>query len=168
MQDNSQFTEPQQAEAHRMEPQPAPQSSRKTPQWVPFVAVAALVIVVGVAGFFIGRGSASSGDSATASADKTKAQLTAAYQHCRSKDDDSTVSLGDGGDSILIDTESEYGSVAGLECILDTLKTPQSVTAEIGRTTAMMGVQDADTGGLHYSWSYHPDNGVNMVITASE
>jgi hypothetical protein len=29
----------------------------------------------------------------------------------------------------------------------------------------MMGTQDADNNGIHYSWSYHPDNGVNMVIT---
>jgi hypothetical protein len=62
---------------------------------------------------------------------------------------------------------SQYGSVAGLDCILQTLKTPESITAEIGRTTAMMGAQQADSGGLRYSWSYHPDNGVNMVITAS-
>jgi hypothetical protein len=32
--------------------------------------------------------------------------------------------------------------------------TPQSITAEVGRTTAMMGVQTADFDGLNYSWSY--------------
>ena len=37
----------------------------------------------------------------------------------------------------------------------------------MGRTTAMMGVQDAKADGVEYSWSYHPDNGVNMVITLS-
>jgi hypothetical protein len=32
----------------------------------------------------------------------------------------------------------------------------------------MPGVQDAEHDGLEYSWSYHPDNGVDMVITATD
>ncbi len=35
----------------------------------------------------------------------------------------------------------------------------------MGRTTAMMDVQDAEHDGIEYSWSYHPANVVDMVIT---
>ena len=31
-----------------------------------------------------------------------------------------------------------------------------------------MGVQDAEDDGLAYSWSYHPDNGVDLVIEYAE
>jgi hypothetical protein len=54
-----------------------------------------------------------------------------------------------------------HGSV----CVFDTLETPQSIIAAVDSTTAAMGVQLADDGDLHYSGSYHPDNGLNMVIT---
>jgi hypothetical protein len=80
-------------------------------------------------------------------------------------DTDDTLSLTDEGGTIVVDTRSEYGSVAGMDCVLEKLGTSESVKAEMGRTTAMMGVQEADEDGLHYSWSYHPDNGVDMVIT---
>ncbi len=93
-------------------------------------------------------------------------RLAAAAGACKNRDTDRTMSLVDDGSSIVIDTRSEYGSTAGLDCVLRELETPQSIEAQVGRTTAMMGVQDAEDDGLEYSWSYHPDNGVNMVITA--
>jgi hypothetical protein len=55
-----------------------------------------------------------------------------------------------------------------LNCLLGELGTPQSIIAQLGSTTALMGVQDATDDGLNYSWSYHPDNGVNMVITDTD
>ena len=32
----------------------------------------------------------------------------------------------------------------------------------------MMGVQRGEDDGIHYGWSYHPDNGLNMVITLDD
>jgi hypothetical protein len=65
----------------------------------------------------------------------------------------------------MIDTESENGSLDAAVCVFEKIATPQSVIAAVDSTTAMMGVQQADQGELHYSWSYHPDNGLNMIIT---
>lgn len=73
--------------------------------------------------------------------------------------------LTDGGATIVVDTGSQYGSTAGMDCVLDELGTSESIKAQMSRTTAMMGVQDAQHDGLDYSWSYHPKNGVNLVIT---
>jgi hypothetical protein len=141
---------------------PAARGSSVRPAWLPIVGALALALITGIAGFFIGRGTASPG---TPDAEAQQGRLQAAYDHCTSQDEDNTLELADNGATIVIDTRSEYGSTAGMECVLGALTTPESIKAEIGRTTAMMGTQDADNNGIHYSWSYHPDNGVNMVIT---
>ena len=77
----------------------------------------------------------------------------------------STLSVGDAGLTLIVDTGSEYGELDGVLCTFSQLETPESVTASVSSTTALMGTQEATTGGYHYSWSYHPDNGLNMVIT---
>jgi len=139
--------------------------TRGRPLWVDLSILAAVAVVMGVAGFFVGRGSA--GDDDAGGTLGGPSALQAAYDDCTAVDSDNTMSLADGGQSIIIDTGSKYGDPSGMDCVLRELDTPQSVQAQIGSTTAMMGVQDADHDGLHYSWSYHPDNGVNMVIEST-
>jgi hypothetical protein len=133
--------------------------------------MAGAVLVAGVGGFALGRSTATDGESPIAAAEAAAAsqvRLRDAYDSCSSRDTGSTLTLADGGDAIVVDTGSEYGSPTGMNCVLAELDTPQSITAQMGRTTAMMGVQDAEDDGLTYSWSYHPDNGVNMVIEYTE
>lgn len=142
---------------------PTETSARTRPPGVLAVALLVVVVAVGVAGFFIGRGSVGTSDSTEAFTEASS--LRAAYEACVSKDVDDTMTLADEGQTILIDTRSEYGDVAAAVCVMSELDTPQSITAQISRTTAMMGVQDGDHDGLHYSWSYHPDNGMNLVIS---
>lgn len=130
--------------------------------------VAALVMALlvtlaaGAIGFFIGRGTATESPSELAA---EGSRLPAAYESCSASDADDTMSLADEGSTIVVNTMSEYGSTAGMECVLEALGTPESIRAQIGRTTAMMGVQDGENDGIEYSWSFHPDNGVDMVIT---
>jgi hypothetical protein len=145
-------------------PSGSPGSSARPP-WLPIVGALALALITGVAGFFIGRSTAAPD---TPDAAAQQGRLQAAYDHCKAEDVDKTLELADDGATIVIDTRSEYGSTAGMDCVLGALTTPESIKAEIGRTTAMMGTQDADNNGIHYSWSYHPDNGVNMVITVGQ
>ncbi|MEJ7665391.1 MAG: hypothetical protein WKG07_40640 [Hymenobacter sp.] len=86
-------------------------------------------------------------------------RLEAGVEACASRDADDTITLADAGATVVVDTRSEYGEVAGLNCLLGELGTPQSIIAQLGSTTALMGVQDATDDGLNYSWSYHPDMG---------
>lgn len=79
--------------------------------------------------------------------------------------DEDTIESGDGGHTIIIDTANEYGSVEGIECVMEELGTSDAIRSQMSSTTAMMGTQTAEQDGLAYSWSYHPDNGVNMTIT---
>jgi hypothetical protein len=103
--------------------------------------------------------------SAAASAAAADARLSNAYKSCSWKDTAKTVVLGDAGNSLIVDTRSKYTSMDGVACILSQLKTPTSITSSIDHTTSMMGERSEESAGLSYSWSYHPDNGLNLVIT---
>jgi hypothetical protein len=111
-----------------------------------------------------GDGAATAGATPTlsASADPIP-RFQAAYSQCR--DNGATLTAADRLTTLIIDTRSKYGSYEALECVLDHLGTSRAIRAQMNSTTAMMGVQDAEEDGLTYKWSYHPDNGVNMVIT---
>ncbi|SCX56391.1 hypothetical protein SAMN03159343_3403 [Klenkia marina] len=138
------------------------------------VAVAAGILAAGGLGYVLGH-QAGTGDAAEASsvaaaaaAAEDDARLSTAYEACEGDDSTGTLTLSDQGRTIVVDTGSKYGSTAGMDCVLRELSTPQSTIAAIGRTTSLMGVQDDDQDGVTYSWSYHPDNGVNMVITLDD
>jgi hypothetical protein len=141
--------------------------------WLGIGALALIVLAAGAIGFAIGNSTKDSIGSSAQAASASKAtkhvepRLQKAYDSCLSSDSGKTLELGDAGETIVVDTGSKYGSLDGMVCVLTYLDTPQSITAQMDSTTAMMGVQEADHDGLNYSWSYHPDNGVNMVITDS-
>lgn len=132
-------------------------------------AVAAVVVLVaGV--FFVSKGDEpASKQVATDTSDSAEAApkppLQVAYGECIGGKGWKTLTLGDEGRSLIIDTGSEYGPIEGLACVLGQLGTSQAIVAQMESTTAMMGVQEAEDDSLRYQFSYHPDNGINMVIT---
>jgi hypothetical protein len=133
-----------------------------------------LILAAGAGGYAIGHNAASSADAAAASASAAAAsssadgRLRTAFDACRAEDSKNTMQLDDDGATIVVDTGSKYGSIAGVTCVWSHLNTPSSVTAKVASTTAMQGQQSATQDGIGYSWSYHPDNGLNMVITLSD
>jgi len=137
--------------------------------------LAVVILASGAVGFAMGHSSgenaaveaaaSSSSSAAAASAAAKETRLKKAYDGCTGFDTANTMELTDDGATIVVDTRSEYGSRAGMECVLRKLGTSESIKAQMDRTTALMGVQDAKHDGLDYSWSYHPKNGVNLVIT---
>ncbi|WP_040339719.1 hypothetical protein [Candidatus Blastococcus massiliensis] len=168
--------QPQQPWGQQWVPPPAPAGPPPRPPRRPQNSagltggVVALLLVAAAGGFVVGRVTA--GDdrqSAERSAIAVAAgrPLEAAYRACTARDDGNTLSLRDGGTTIVIETRSEYGDPAGLHCVLGELDTPHAITAQMDRTTAMMGVQEAEDDGIVYSLTYHPDNGVDMVITSA-
>jgi hypothetical protein len=158
------------SDAQQFQHQPQEQPKRRPLGLIAALAIA--VLAAGGIGFLLGR--ASTGPSASEVAEAAEAAATSqaevtrlkdAVMSCRGRDADNTMVLEDDDSTIVIDTGSKYGSTAGMDCILNELDVPASIEAQIGRTTSMMGVQDAEDDGIEYSWSYHPDNGVDMVIT---
>lgn len=75
----------------------------------------------------------------------------------------------DGGRSLILDNRgSDAGSGAltwqQVECTLEELDVPESVLSRMLSTRALDGRQDAEWGGLRADWSYHPDNGLDVII----
>lgn len=91
-------------------------------------------------------------------------ELQAAYKACQDESGISVLEVADGGHSLIVDTQ-ESGDLSALACAMLELEVPDSLVSEIDNTSAMMGRQTAEANGLTYSWSYHPDNGLNMTIT---
>ncbi len=116
--------------------------------------VVALLVIVGCGG-------ASSSDSAAAEPERTR--LETAFDGC-SRAEKRTVEVADQGNTIIVDTGSS-SDIFGAVCIFSGLDTPSSIMSAVQNTNSLMGMQQADDGDLHYSWSYHPDNGLNLVVT---
>ena len=101
-------------------------------------------------------------------------RLDDAYNACRNELEtrNRQLTLADEGKSLLVDTnpdDTSYGETpGGLACVLKELAVPQSTISKIERTSALMGVQEDSQDGLDYSWTYHPDNGVELIVTTAD
>lgn len=77
--------------------------------------------------------------------------------------------LEDGGATLLVDGKGgdDFSGVdlAALGCILDTLKVPEAVKQKMSSTRALDGRQDGRWSEYDASWTYHPDNGLDLIIT---
>jgi hypothetical protein len=49
-------------------------------------------------------------------------------------------------------------------CILDQLDLPDSIKTRMRSTTALQGVVEGQWGDYEASWTYHPDNGLDIFI----
>lgn len=72
--------------------------------------------------------------------------------------------------TLIIDTEGDdvgSGTATGydLSCVLGELGTPDSVIAQMEATRALDGMQFAEWDGFEASWTYHPDDGLDLIIT---
>lgn len=139
---------------------------------IALAVLAAVIAVVVAAGVALtgkdGKGDTTASDASdesTATQAPERPPLEVAYGECIGVNGWKTLTLGDDGRTLIIDTGSEYGPVEGLACVLGELDTSQAIVAQMESTTALMGVQESTDGSLHYQFSYHPDNGINMVIT---
>jgi hypothetical protein len=80
------------------------------------------------------------------------------------------IEVADQGTSIIMDGPSDKSAELGAFitdalCVLDALGIPDYVTHQIENTTSLMGLQDAEWDGIHAQWSYHPDNGLDVILT---
>lgn len=139
---------------------------KQIPMWAQvatLVAVSAAIIAGLVALLNVISGSSDDSGDDDQRASNSKSVLRQAFDHCGAQN--FTVRIGDGGHSILIDTEDGTVSLDGAECVFNELGTSDATRSQVHATTAMMGSQEVAEGDLTYRWSYHPDNGLNMTIT---
>lgn len=94
--------------------------------------------------------------------------VTAAVKAC-----DVPTSVGDNGSSVVLDVEGEdYGSgdldyVQAL-CVLTELEMPDSVWSKMEDTRALDGRQTADWDDVEVTWSYHPDDGLDVIVELTD
>jgi len=79
------------------------------------------------------------------------------------------IELRDGGKTITLDSKGEEdltgASIVEIACILSELDMPSSISSHIDQTTSMDGRQSESWDGMTISWSYHPDRGLDGVLT---
>ncbi|MDT0532305.1 hypothetical protein RM555_25215 [Micromonospora sp. DSM 115977] len=79
--------------------------------------------------------------------------------------------LGDEGRTLTLRSSGKEDAGltwAQLECFWTALEVPDSIRAEIETTRALDGRQTGEWNGKRASWTYHPDNGLRMVVTLTD
>jgi ABC-type Fe3+-hydroxamate transport system substrate-binding protein len=115
--------------------------------------------------------SEASAQSPSASPTPTKSQIEQALDTCKVKSGE-YARIGDGGYTITMQGEPKNSyvglPVTDLACILKAVKIPDSVVSEIDSTRALDGTQKDSWDKFQASWTYHPDNGLRIILTESK
>lgn len=111
--------------------------------------------------------------SPSASPTPTKSQIQQALDKCKIASDQSEyASLGDSGYTVTLYGRPEYSQaglpVTDIACILKAITIPDSVMSEIDSTRALDGTQKDSWDKFQASWTYHPKNGVPIILTESK
>ncbi|MBM0229378.1 MULTISPECIES: hypothetical protein [Micromonospora] len=153
------------AEPDRVDHRPAPALNGRT---ILLIAAGALVaLMVAGTGLFLALSEKNPVPSPLV---EKKSPFVLAKEKCGSTIG-SDVELGDEGRTLTLHGDGEESSGLSfdkLECYWSELKMPDSVKEELLATRALDGRQSGDWDGVHASWSYHPDNGLQMVFTLSD
>lgn len=163
---------------------PQPPAPRRTKWWV--LGAGAAVILAGVATVALVLTNQQDSpprdpsryDGIYEEPEREQTALEAAREACAPLHPD--VQIGDEGrsveiqtldaDAILLaelgreDTSAAGATLEEVGCILDRLDTPDSVIARMDSTRALDGMQDATWDGYAAVWTYHPDDGLNLII----
>jgi hypothetical protein len=76
--------------------------------------------------------------------------------------------LGDGDHSLSLDGQGEkdYSGLPmqKIDCVLNNIHVPDFIRAEMGKTRALDGTQRESWDNFSVSWTYHPDDGLNVGL----
>lgn len=152
-----------------MMPAPTPVKPPR-PGWVvPVVAglVVLLLVSLGGVGYLLYARDAGDGSAAGPAAtlrQNIPTALNTAYTKCGAvgqlSDGDKTLFLDMYGDK----TGSGTTSSRDLTCVLASLQTPQFIITEMSQTRALDGRLSDKWSTFEASWTYHPDNGLDVLI----
>lgn len=77
--------------------------------------------------------------------------------------------IADDGRTLLVDHKGEedtYGvTLDQLACVIWLLEPPSAVTGRMDSTRALDGMQEASWAEYAMSWSYHPNTGLDVIVT---
>ena len=81
------------------------------------------------------------------------------------------VDLSDAGKTLTLDGEGNDSDGLAYDkefCVLKALKMPDAIKQDMGQTRALDGAQNAHWTHFDVTWRYHPDDGLDAIITASK
>ena len=91
-----------------------------------------------------------------------------AMEFCEVGEDPADVRIDSGGRELRINNRGDQdGSGIPIEsvwCLLGELDAPRDVVDAMVATSARDGAQDDEWGGYEVTWTYHPDNGLDVFI----
>jgi hypothetical protein len=136
-------------------PPPPRRKSSLRPVWVTLAGVGIFVAGIGVGLLLAGDGRAG-GTTPLEDAKEVCAPSTRG------------VAIGDDGTALIIDSagaeEFPRSDLDEVYCIFDELEVPDSVISQVENTRALDGRQGAEWGDYAATWTYHPDDGLNLTI----
>ncbi len=124
-----------------------------------------VIVMFGVAGAVIVA------SSIVAISNSSSNQFQNALDSCMTVGDEGydDVQIGEDGQSMYLNGsgEDDYSSLdyASEFCILNALDIPEIIVTRMNATSSLMGVQTGDWGNFSASWTYHPNNGLDVSIT---
>jgi hypothetical protein len=95
-----------------------------------------------------------------------ESELRLAKQICNILDEPGMkyIKLYDNDTTAIVDLP-DTAPIEGVACVLSYLDMPQRVFTSVSNTTALQGVKTASAQGYELEWTFHPDNGLQMIIT---
>ncbi|MBO3090015.1 hypothetical protein [Cellulomonas dongxiuzhuiae] len=158
-------------------PLTAPPSSRPTRPWLLPVATGAAGVLIGaglVAGITTLRADAKVRAEETAADEARAARATIvpdAVESCGVTGAEGIV-VADEGRSLTFDMKGDDdlrgANITDVVCVFTALDMPSAVVSHMDQTTSMDGRQSESWGDLTVSWSYHPDRGLDGVLTVAD
>ena len=113
-------------------------------------------------------GSSAAGSFAADSASNSGTALRDAVEAC---DVDEGFVVGDGGKSLTIDNKGDEdysgASIQDIVCVLNDIDVPDYVVSNMSQITSMDGRQSDSWDSFTFQYSYHPDRGLDGVITTN-
>lgn len=162
----------------------APPPRKALPAWVLPVTAGLAGLILGMAAvggaWGISIANAKAAHQAAAARAKAAAAKEADAKKSILKDALAECGLASGDDSDLADDgytltinglgEEDYSglSIDDEGCLLRNLKAPDAVISHIDQTTSMDGRQSETWRGITFSWSYHPDRGLDGVLSVEK
>lgn len=146
--------------------EPTHQGSRRTLK-VPLALTAAAVVTAGItATVFLTTSSNSDGTH------PANGMFTAPNPLANTSRTCAAGTLGDNDQTLIVDMAGEEpgtgtATIEDVLCVLAELEAPQSVLAQMESTRALDGMQSATWPGYKTTWTYHPDDGLDLIITTT-
>lgn len=126
----------------------------RIPLWAkvatPIVVVLVIVAAVAVAG--LGQ----------------KSKFQAAVDGCEVLVVNGNLTVGDGGRTLTLNGAGDTSgglAIDDLACVLGNLHVSDAVIAKMDGTRALDGMQTGSWDDIDASWTYHPDDGLDVILT---